>query len=607
MMHFQLFHVCAVLLLVSFPCCCTTQESIRNSIIGEFPDFTYPYEKLHIYLLFSAFPSDTTSDYVKQVAGDIFNQYVGTHCGIGFWNVDTNEQWSVELEPVNFIGQFIPNILKGNLVWSNDANIRIRRHAPVPAVPSENNSTFLYSASPDGSLEAGGTMGDGYWKSSKFISSSAVAAFTALQRYLTANIASLTSDLQPFTVIGPTNSHSSYSTLIHSKSSFTFCQAVLHQMALSGVQYDIFTMPVQPSLQIVSDPISCYLPSKPINGNPLSTLSIPRVPVNSAVVAWYASVALCLQDISELVVKGGLGGMGYISMAQKCMGGYVYVYGGTGRVYNVTVRGHSGGACRETSSPTAPNTTTIPPLSLRSLPLPLFAYIPPSALPHWALQDLAILALIVLISGSGTLMAARVYCRQSRRRTVSLSGERLAKGVFEEVARGRGFGGIKGSSLVQYFTRPRGKGGTGNGSEDTRAAEDSSQKNTLRSPNTLQEMASRRSLRLSVLQASSNDGTDTHHLHHDATPMKPKFPLSATPGTASHAAHYGTPYVQAHHGAIPPTPASNARRLSSPLSPLSPLPVPLMVPPSTPVPSRIPLAAIPNHTPFSSLGERRNL
>ena len=555
-----LFLVLGLLLV----CTMSIRYTHVNQVIGSFPTFERPYDEVKVYLLYTAFPWDTTSQVTLETAGPAFVSFTSTHCGVGFRDSNTREKWSVELEPLSFEGQFVPSedVNSGEHYWSNQANIRIRRHLSDDSQPA-------------------------YWQSSKLIASATAASISVLELFLRVNALALTSDLQPFSVL-PAEARGNSSTLAEPllvpKTPFTFARSVLQQLATEGVVYDAFATPLEPVL--------AYFSTSP-SGTPLRT-----APLSSDVTAWFQRLSSCLNTLGAEVrgQSGGLGGVAFLSLSGRCYGAHAFVFKSASEVYNVTLLQPglwNQDAVSGIVSPTASlsQTPAACVVHFSAAQSPLVSFSQPSRPHDWAPQDLALVAMLLFMLSTGCFLLARFYYRQMSRRRVSLSGEDLAHAVVGELLQAYGTASANGQrlagglSMADYFFAGRastaqnrgcvsrlvtcvcgwcgwrtrqteGPNGQGEvqGQIQTQGKEQGLPRvPPLLSPNsraaadaTLAAAAQRRSLRLnalradrlpSALNASSSSSRPTSislaAVIPDATPVRPKFPLSQTPNDAT--------------------------------------------------------------------------
>jgi len=457
------------------------------------------------------------------------------------------------------------DVNSGDHFWSNQANIRIRRHLSDDSQPA-------------------------YWQSSKLIASATAASISVLELFLRVNVLDLTSDLQPFSVLpveARGNSSSPAEPLLAPKTPFTFARSVLQQLATEGVVYDAFAPPLEPVLAYFSTSHS---------GTLLTT-----APLSSDVTAWFQRLSSCLKTLSAEVrgQSGGLGGVAFLGLAGRCYGAHAFVFKSASEVYNVTLlqpglwnQDAVSGIVSTTASLSQTPTACVVHFSAAQSPLVSFSQ--PSRPHDWAPQDLALVAMLLFILSTGFFLLARFYYRQMSRRRVSLSGEDLAHAVVGELLQAYGTASTNGqrlaggSSISDYFfsgrisiaqhgdcvsrfvicvcgwcgwrTRqaegPNGpcevQGQTGQiqaqGKELglSRAPPSLSPNSRAAADATLAAAAQRRSLRLNALRAdrlptassaSSSSSRPTSislaAIIPDATPVRPKFPLSQTPNDAA--------------------------------------------------------------------------
>ena len=91
----------------SRPSSSTTRGSSSTQLynINEFPTFDMG-DKVEFYFIESSFPF-TTSLYIRNNMGDLWNQYSLTHAGLGIWNKDTNIKYSIEIVCMNYTCKFV--------------------------------------------------------------------------------------------------------------------------------------------------------------------------------------------------------------------------------------------------------------------------------------------------------------------------------------------------------------------------------------------------------------------------------------------------------------------------------------------------------------------
>lgn len=466
-------------------------RALQHQVLGGFPLFQHPYDEISLYLLYSAFPG-TTAAATVETAGPAFSSFTSTHCGIGFVDSISHEKWSMELEPQSFEGQFLPSQASGNSpsAWNNQGNIRIRRH--------------LDSIGSDSS----------YWQTSKLIATTTAASITSLQTYLRANVVELTSDLQPYTVLLA----NSTKVLVAPKTSFTFASAVLKQLASMDVDFDVFVQPQVPSLTLVS-------PSPNLLTAPLSE-AMP----------WFTTLRSCLRDVGVEARAQSLGGIAFLSLANRCLvsGSRAFVFKSASEVWSLSLVTTASSA----STGAAPGNAVK--FGATRTPLPVELQL--SRGPVFQPQDLALVAMLGFLLFTFVFLLARYYYRESKRRRVSLVGDSVASHSVGALllTQTKSSASSKQSSLATYFSRRAwwrfGWGSSSDGASPR--AENSlpppSTPNTLATRKAaLAEAAQRRTLRLSVLQqerqATGRVQSERQDSLPDATPIRPKFPLSMSP------------------------------------------------------------------------------
>ena len=467
--------------------------ALLHEVLGSFPIFQHPYDEISLYLLYSAFPFEMTAAATVETAGPAFNSYTSTHCGIGFVDSISHEKWSIELEPQSFEGQFLPPPASGSSLsaWNNQGNIRIRRH-----------------------LESIGTDSS-YWQTSKLIATTTAASITSLQTYLRANVFELTTDLQPYTVLLA----NSTTVLVAPKTSFNFASAVLEQLAYMDVEFDVFAQPQVPSLTLVS-------PSPNLLTAPLSE-AMP----------WFTTLRSCLRDVGVDTRAQNLGGIAFLGLANRCLvgGSRVYVPKSASEVWSLSL------VTTATSASTGAAPFNAVKFGATQTPLPV--KLRTSREPVFQPQDLALVAMLGLLLFTFIFLLARYYYRESKRRRVSLVGESAASHVIGALlltkTKSSASSKQSSSSATHFSQRAWGSWGWGGTTDGASPRAENSlpppaTPNTLAARKTaLAEAAQRRTLRLSVLQqekqATGRVQSQRQDSLPDATPIRPKFPLSMSP------------------------------------------------------------------------------
>eukprot|EP01032_Pedospumella_encystans_P035230 gene35230-39850_t len=111
------------LLVAGLVCVAYTSGDVVRTTVDQAPVLANS-DQVQFFILESSFPFNAPAG-LKTTAGDLFQKFYVTHAGLGVWDINTGEKFSIEFISKDYLGALLPavNTTTNELTWQNAGGI----------------------------------------------------------------------------------------------------------------------------------------------------------------------------------------------------------------------------------------------------------------------------------------------------------------------------------------------------------------------------------------------------------------------------------------------------------------------------------------------------